>query len=108
MTKLFHKKNPSELRSVRLHVLLTKQQDEKIRHLAKSRNLSVAEFIRGKALARKTNTDYEDEIVAQLKEVTAAIRLVHKEMVEHNIAPPKEIWPLIMDQAMTTMQRITK
>ena len=108
MTNLFQKKNPSELRSVRRPILLTPQEDEKIRHSAKIRNLSVAEFMRRAALARKTDTAHEDEIVAQLKEVTAAIRLVHKDMVEHNINPSKEIWPLIMDQALATMQRITK
>ena len=108
MTQLFKKKDPADLRSFRVPIRLTKKEDEKIRHSARARNLSVAEFVRRAALARKTNTDHEDKIVAELKDVTAAIRLVHKNMVEHNIAPPEEIWPLIMDQAMATMARITK
>ena len=108
MTQLFKKKDPADLRSFRVPIRLTKKEDEKIRHSARARNLSVAEFIRRAAFARKTNTDHEDGIVAELKDVTAAIRLVHKNMVEHNIAPPEEIWPLIMDQAMATMVRITK
>lgn len=108
MTHLFKKKDPADLRSVRMLIRMTEKDLEKIRQSARVRNLSVAEFVCRAGLARKTNTDYEDEIVAQLKEVTAAIRLVHKDMIEHKIAPPEEVWPLIMDQAMATMRRITK
>ena len=108
MTKLFEKKNPSDLRSVRRPILLTKEEDEKIRHSANIRNLSVAEFIRRAALGRKADVRYETEIVLQLSDVVRAIRAIHKAMVEHKIVPPEEIWGPVMDSAEAAMLRISK
>ena len=105
-TKLFEKKNPSELHSVRRPILLTPQEDEKICHAAKSRNLSVAEFMRRAALGRRADVNYESEIIVQLSDVVRAIRAIHKAMVDMQIEPPEEMWEPVMDETMAAMLRL--
>jgi uncharacterized protein (DUF1778 family) len=106
MTKLFQKKEPSELRSVRYPILLTEAEAETIRHSASIRNMSVAEFMRRAALGRKADVSYETKIVLQLSDVVRAIRAIHKGMLELQIAPPEEIWGPLIDEAIAAMRRI--
>ena len=106
MTNLFKKKNPSDLRSIRRPILLTKEEDEKIRHSANIRNMSVAEFMRRAALGRKADVRYETQIVLQLSDVVRAIRAIHKAMVDMQIEPPEDIWGPVMDEAMAAMLRV--
>ena len=108
MTKLFKKKSPSELRSIRRPILLTIEEDEKIRHSAKIRNMCVAEFMRRAALGRKADVAYDTQIVLQLSDVVRCIRAIHKQMVEMQIKPPEEVWSPIMEEALNAMLRIQK
>jgi len=108
MYKLFQKKPAEEVRTIRYPLLLTQAEAKTIRHSAEIKNMSVAEFIRSAALRRKTDVDYETRIVLQLSDVVRLIRDIHKGMVETQIEPPKEIWPLLMDEAMDAMKRISK
>ena len=108
MTKLFKKKSPSELRSIRRPILLTIEEDEKIRHSAKIRNMCVAEFMRRAALGRKADVDYDTQIVLQLSDVVRSIRAIHKAMVDLKIEPPEGIWGPVMDEALNALLRIGK
>jgi hypothetical protein len=108
MTTLFKKKELSERRTIRYPLLLNEAEAAKIRHSAKMRNLSVAEYMRRAALGKRTDVDYVTEIVLQLSDVVRAIRAIHKSMVEMEIEPPEEIWGPIMDHAEAAMIRITK
>lgn len=106
MTKLFQKKEPADLRSVRYPIMLTQAEAEQIRHSANIRNMSVAEFMRRTALGRKADVHYETQIVLQLCDVTRAIRAIHKAMLELKIAPPEEVWEPLIDEAVAAMRRI--
>jgi uncharacterized protein (DUF1778 family) len=106
--KLFQKKEPTELRSVRLPIRLTKAEDEKIRHAASIRQMAVSEFVRRAALGRKADVDYETEIVLALSGVTRSIRGLHAALVERGITPPESEWRPIMVEAMSAMLRISK
>ena len=106
MTKLFKKKEASELKSVRYPVRFTEAEAEAVRHSASIRNMSVAEFIRRAALGRRADVNYETKIVVQLSDVCRAIRDIHKGMLELGIAPPEEVWSPVMDEAMAAMLRI--
>ncbi|MEB0082315.1 hypothetical protein QN379_09835 [Glaciimonas sp. Gout2] len=108
MTKLFKKKDPSELRSVARRIRLTEEEDKKIRHSASIRQMDISEFIRRAALGRKANVDYETEIVLALSDVTRVIRGLHAALVERGITPPEDEWrPVILD-ARAAILRISK
>ena len=108
MTKLFKKKDESERRSARYQINLNEAEVTEIRHLAKIRQMGVAEFMRRAALGRKADVDYETEIVLALIGITKAIRGLHKGMVEQGFPPPEELLlPVILD-ARAAMLRISK
>ena len=108
MSKLFIKKEDSDLRSVRCQLRFTEAEDEAIRESAKDRSLSVSEFIRRAALGRKADLKYEKQIVLQLIDVVRAIRQIHKGMVDRGMSPPEEIWLPIIECAEQAMLRISK
>ena len=108
MAKLFQKKDPAELRSIRVPIRLTKKEDEKIRHSASVRNMAVSEFVRRAALSRKADVAHEMEIVSELSAFTKSIQALHANLVERGIAPTEsELRPLI-SKVIATMQRIDK
>ena len=106
MTKLFTAKASADLRSVRYPILLTQEEAETIRHSASIRNMSVAEFMRRAALARKADVNYETQIVLELSDIIRAIRAIHKQMVEMQIPPPEEIWSPLIDEAISAILRV--
>ena len=108
MTKLFKKKEISELRTIRYPILLTEAEATDIRHSAKIRQLTVAEFIRRAALGRKANIDFETEIVIALMDSTRAIRALHKAMVERGIPPMEELLLPIILRSGDAIERISK
>jgi hypothetical protein len=108
MTKLFKKKETSDLRTVRYPILLTEAEAAEIRHSAKIRQLSVADFMRRAALGRKADVDYETEIVLALIDSTRAIRALHKAMVERGFPPPEDLLLPIIVGAGDAISRISK
>ena len=108
MTKLFQKKDASDLRSVKRLICLTEKEDEKIRHAASIRQMAISEFMRRAALGRKADVHYETEIVLALSDITRAIRGFHAALVERGITPPEEVLrPVILD-ARAAILRISK
>lgn len=108
MAKLFQKKDPSELRSKRVPLLLTEKEHLQIGRLAKVRNLDVSEFIRRAALGRKADVDHETQIVLALSDVTRSIRGLHAALVEHGAVPlESQLLPVILD-AREAILRISK
>lgn len=109
MRKLFQKIDEEQKRSIRFPILLTQKEAEKIRFSAKTRDLSVAEFIRRAALSRKADLRYEIEIVQELREVTQTIRRIHADLVEKKMSPSEiEDWLPAIEQATATMLKISK
>lgn len=106
MTKLFTVKASADLRSVNCPIRLTQEEARTIRHSASIRNMSVAEFMRRAALARKADVNYETQIVLELSDIIRAIRAIHKQMVEMQIAPPEEIWSPLIDEAIDAILRV--
>lgn len=106
--RLFMKVEESERRSVRLPLLLTLDESEKIRQSASIRDMSAAEFCRRAALGRKADVHYETQIVLELSDATRAIRELHAGLVERGITPPEEAMQQLIADARNAMLRISK
>lgn len=97
MTKLFQKKSPEQLQSVRWTLRVTKQEAEKIIHAARIRQLTLSEYLRRTALGRKANVDYETETVLALMDLARAVRELHKGLVEQGLPLiEEELRPIIL------------
>ena len=108
MAKLFEKKDPSEVRSVRQPVLLTVTEKEQIAHLAGIRKLPVADYMRRAALGRRADVDYQTDIVLALSEVVKKIRALRASMVAHGHVPPDDLLLAVINEAIAAMLRIEK
>lgn len=108
MAAHFKSKSPEQKRSVRYEIMLSVMEAEEIRTSARTRNLSVADFMRRAALGRRADVRYETETVLALREVVQAIRNLHATYVENKFqVPAKELGALI-DEALAAMLRISK
>jgi uncharacterized protein (DUF1778 family) len=108
MTKLFKKKDESQLRSVRRPIKLTAKEDEEIRLAANIRQMDISDFIRCAALGRKADVDFDTEIVLALSELTKVIRLMHTTLVEEGLNAGEELWLPVIEEARAAMLRIGK
>jgi uncharacterized protein (DUF1778 family) len=106
--KLFKAVPDEDRKDVSMLVRMTKSDADQIRHSAKIRQLSVADFIRRAALGRKADVDYETEIVLVLIDITRAIRALHKAMVERGFPPPEDLLLPIIVGAGDAISRISK
>lgn len=108
MDKLFKKLPADKKKSIRYEIRLTEIEAEEIRASALARNLSVADFMRRAALARRADNKFETEIVLALRDVVMVIRSWHAAFVEHGVTPPQDSLGAIVDAALNTMLRIEK
>lgn len=108
MTKLFKKKDPASVRSVRCPILLTEEEAAAIRKSASIRQMSVAEFIRRAALGRRADVDYNAKAVLVLSAITWQIRELHAGLVSHSISVQEDGLAELIIEARAAMIRITK
>ncbi len=78
--KLFKKLPDEQRRDSRIKVRLNEKEAAAIRHAAEIRMLTVSEYLRRTALARRADVQYEMEIVSRLSQATMAIRELHADM----------------------------
>jgi hypothetical protein len=108
MTKLFTSVAMADRRTVRYPLLLTPAEAEKIRAAANIRNLSVAEYIRRTALARKAEIRYETEIVLTLRYLADKIRdLVEDSRSRNQPVLEDQLRPVIAE-VIAAMLRVSK
>lgn len=108
MEKLFQKKPEDQVRKKRIPVLVTAEEDEKIKRLAKIRNLNASDFMRRAALGRRADVDHETEIVLALSDCARSVRELHTAFVEKGVPPPEATLLPIIQEAKAAMLRITK
>lgn len=111
MTKLFKTKSPEYLRSVRREVRLTKSEEEKIKKSADLRQLDFSEFMRRAALGRRTDVNYNVDVVLALLELDRKINeigLLHKAMIERGITPPIDDWRPVKNEIRMAVVRIAQ
>lgn len=108
MAKLFQKKAPDELRTVRKEIKLTMAEATQIHHAASIRQLDDSEFMRRAALGRRADVDYETEIVLALIDLTRSVRELRKAYLERKEVFRDDDWRPIVAGATAAMLRITK
>ncbi len=108
MVALFKKKPHDQKRSIRYEILLSPTEAEDIRSFAKLRDLSVADFMRRAALGRRTDVQFETEIVLALREVVQSIRQLHSAFAAKDIFILKSELAQVIEQALAAMLRIGK
>lgn len=110
MKNLFTKKDPSDLRSVRFPILLTKKEAEQIRQRASARNMNMSEYIRHTSLRRGAKDDfsYEKGIISTLRLLSGSVTEMTRKMKESGVATPEEEWSLVLDEAIAVIRQITK
>jgi uncharacterized protein (DUF1778 family) len=106
--KLFEPVKDEDRKDSAILVRVTKNDAEAIRYEARIRQLSTCEFMRRAALGRKTDVEFETEIVLELSGITRAVRRLHAAIVETGVAPAEEEWRPLFDQAIAAMKRIGK
>lgn len=108
MEKLFQKKNPEDLRNLRLIVYATADEAAQILNAARIRQMDRGEYMRRTALGRRADVDFETEIVLSLIDVSKRLRELHKAVKENGQNPPEEEWRPVIQQAIAAMVRISK
>jgi len=108
MPKLFKKLPDSIRKSVRYEIRMSIVHSESIRQAAAVRSLSVAEFMLRTALGRRTDVNYDNEIVLEIRAVVQVIRQLHGELITRDAQPSIELLGLLVDAGLTAMQRIDK
>ena len=106
--KLFTKKSDADLRTFRCSVMLNADENVAIKHAADIRHLSVADYFRRTALGKRTDVDYEMEIVLRLSTIVQTIRDLHVDLVERGLEPTAEGFRPVIDEAIAAMLRIEK
>ncbi len=71
-------------RDTRIEVRLNEKEAAAIRHAADIRMLTVSEYLRRTALARRADVRYEQEIVLRMSQEIQAIRALHADMKLRN------------------------
>ncbi|MHB1619702.1 MAG: plasmid mobilization protein [Sulfuricella sp.] len=108
MSKLFKKMPPTERKTVRYEVRMTRKEADAIRASAETRCISVSDFMRRAALGRRADIRFETEIVLSIRSIVQSIRNLHATFIAQGIAPPTgELGPLL-DEAIAALQRISE
>jgi uncharacterized protein (DUF1778 family) len=97
-----------EVKSSRFEIRLTKAEAAAIAASANILNMSVSEFIRHKAHARKADITYENKIIFELKEFVVGMDALYVDLVERGVPPTVVDWQPLVDDVIATMQRIEK
>lgn len=108
MKKLFKPLPDAVRKNVVLHMRVSAGDFEIITAAAKARNLSVCDYIRRAALGRRTDIRYESKMVLALAAVVEAFQVLHTAVVEQGFLPINHEWDPVIDEAVATMQRISK
>lgn len=108
MTPLFKRMSDSEKKLVRIEIRISKKEAEAIRASAFMRNLNVADFMRRAALGRRTDVDFDVEIVLTLRDIVQSIRRLDSTFISHGFPPPRDELGGVLDAALATMLRISK
>ena len=98
----------NEIKSSRFEIRLTKSEAASITASASIQNMSVSEFIRHRAHARKVDIAYENKIIFELKEFVAGMNALYVGLVERGVPPTVVDWQLLVDDVIATMKRIEK
>ena len=108
MKNLFKNIAEEDRKAKVIHVRVSFADAETITASAMARNLNVCDFMRRAALGRRAEVRFETEIVLQLRDLIKSIRLLHAALVDRGIPPPELAWGLVVDEALSAMQRISK
>lgn len=98
----------NEIKSSRFEIRLTKSEAASITASASIQNMSVSEFIRHRAHARKVDIAYENKIIFELKEFVAGMNALYVGLVERGVPPTVGDWQPLADDVIATMKRIEK
>jgi hypothetical protein len=99
MAKKFQTIPTGEKRVIRHPVMMNIIEHDEIKRLADIRNLTVSEYMRRTALGRKTDIDYESQIIIQLTRTVIALKDIHKQHVDTGVPPPEDIMLPVLQQA---------
>ena len=108
MHKPFQKISALEKRTHVFHVRMTAQEASTIERLAKSRHLTVSEFIRRTATGRKIETRFEDQIILALRDIMCAIMFLRSSIEKGQVSYMEGDWEPILIQIISTMQNISR
>ena len=97
---------PSDVaKGSRIELRVTDEEAQKIRHLARIRQMTVSDFVRRAALGRATPVDLETDLVLALSDVVRRIRELHKAVKETGAAPlDEQLLPVILDAKDTILR----
>ena len=108
MSKLFKKKNPEEVRAKRVPILFTSKEFEKVERDREVRKLSVAEHCRRAILNKRSDIQFDVDIVLALSDCTRAIRELYAKYLEQGIPPPETELADALSNAKAAMLRVEK
>lgn len=106
MAKLFRKIDAVDKRTIKYMIRLNEQEAETIRTSALVRKLSVAEFIRRAALARKADVNYETEIVRSLCDSITQMKIMTTVMREQKFDVPVAEMRELMARSSSALDKI--
>lgn len=106
----FKKLPDDQKRSTRIPVLMTQAEYAAVQHRATSKGLSVAELARQAVLSRceKTDTQYEQQVVSELRVLTEGLRLIRDNYLSKGIEPPAEGLNLYIQEVVDMIRGISK